>query len=280
MNAQRPGDDLAGCFVDTTILVHATGPTGANRTASETLLKANVPALLCGYALRELLSGRVQAVCDAHNRVLAATDPAAASASLLSQIAFKTRTTAAKLELISQALSNALQGDAQRTPSDIKREVLQSLLMHAMRMWRDAQRLALVQKTQPLSCGITGSLELDSVSGAIRGPQNRFTCSSKERCGAALYLAEKKIDLQKVVEALHPDKLPAALSSKQETKSRRKAIKDLLQSGPKQFSKVLCRALGDAYFAVMSPPGHAIATTNISDYQPLCSALNKSIVQP
>jgi hypothetical protein len=47
--------------------------------------------------------------------------------------------------------------------------------------------------------GITGSLELDSVSGAIRGPQNRFTCSSKERCGAALYLAEKKIDLQKVV---------------------------------------------------------------------------------
>lgn len=68
------------------------------------------------------------------------------------------------------------------------------------------------------------------------------------------------------------------LSDKQETKSRRAALKELLQKGPKNFSKHRCRALGDAYFAAMAPAGKNILTTNTVDFEPLCSAVGKQVV--
>jgi hypothetical protein len=221
----------------------------------------------------------VQVLCDAHNRILAAENPAAAIASVLRLASFG-RTASSKAETIAKALSSALQGTASRTPEDIRRETLQSLMLDAARIWRNAQRVPSLEHTQPLSCGTTGPLEPDAVTGALRGPRSTFTCAKAERCAAALYMFDRKLDLGVLVDALHPDKLPEKLAQKQETKSRRKALKELQQHGPRAFKKTYCRALGDAYFAVMCPPGHSVATTNVDDFGPLCGALKKPLICP
>jgi hypothetical protein len=88
---------------------------------------------------------------------------------------------------------------------------------------------------------------------------------------------DNKSVLQKLHAALHPDLLPSQLVDKQETKSRRAALKELLQNGPKDFSKTFCRSLGDAYFAAMAPAGKDILTTNAVDFEPLCAAVGKKI---
>lgn len=113
----------------------------------------------------------------------------------------------------------------------------------------------------------------------MRGPDS-FNCSSKEKCAAAAYIYDDKAALKKMIDALHPDKLDDAAKEKKENSSRRSALKDLLADGPVKFNKRYCRAIGDAYFAEMCPPGFSLLTSNKVDFEPLCNALGKKILTP
>jgi len=271
---------VPGCFIDTTVLVHAARRDEPMYSQARRFAEANLPALLADYALRELFAGVIQILCDAHNRVLAADNAAEATASILRLASFAARTSVAKAVAISDALSRALGGAAPRTPMDMKREVLQDLMVSAARLWRNAQRVQFFEQTQPLSCFGKGDIAIDAATSALRGPGDSFGCLRKERCAAALYMFEHKEDIGRLIEALHPDKLSPVLANKQESKSRRKALKELVSRGPKDFRKNYCRALGDAYFALMCPPGSIVLSTNLQDYDVLCGALNKEVRTP
>ncbi|MCP4201222.1 MAG: hypothetical protein GY769_04735 [bacterium] len=42
----------------------------------------------------------------------------------------------------------------------------------------------------------------------------------------------------------------------------------------------VCRALGDAIFALYCPEGAEILTTNVKDHRPLAEAVNRRVVSP
>lgn len=271
---------MAGSFLDTTVVVDLGTPSSPGHTKAISLVSANQPSLVAEYAYRELLAGPVQILCDAHNRVLAAPSPAAAIASVLKGAAFAGRTSTAKAHAIATALHAALSATGTFSANDVRRDVLQSLMLCATRLWHRAQAPQGVTRTQTLACASRGPLAIDPSTKALRGPGNEFNCSRVQRCSAARHMAQHAADVAKAVNALHPSNLGDGLKGKQETTSRRKALKELQQAGPESFNKRYCRALGDAYFAIMCPPGHAVATTNTSDFDPLCAALGKSIITP
>lgn len=266
-------------LVDTTVVIEIATEKQPTLGGAQKFAASSGPALRPDYALRELLAGKVQQLCDAHNRVKAAENPAEAINSILQVAGFQARTSISKASAVAEALSSALQANDTVTAEDLQREVMQSLMLQANKLWRKARQASFLEATQPLSCFPGGSLVLDNTTGALQGPGASFNCLRGERCAAALYMSEKPVDLQKLVDALHPDRLGAE-AGKQENRTRRTALKELQNRGPKNFNKTYCRALGDAYFALMAPPGHVVLTTNLVDHQHLCAALNKQAVKP
>jgi hypothetical protein len=165
-----------------------------------------------------------------------------------------------------------------RTPqgsrNEMQREMLDELGLKASRIWKKSKKIKNVTLVQQLACFNDGDLDYGP-AGELQGPENSFNCLEKERCSAAAYLAADKITLTKMIDALHSSNLPPALKGKTEISQRRKALEALQKDGPQRFSKKLCRALGDAYFAAMCPPGSVVLTSNLVDHEPLCVALRK-----
>lgn len=264
-------------FIDTTILIdvsEAREPTNANALKH---LRAHPPAHVSDYAYRELLVGRVGLLCSAHNKIYASNDVIEAVMSLLSQASFG-RTPIAKAQEILKPLQKMFSANASITPAEAKREVLEELMLVANSLWRAASKFPGASHVQPLPCLNRGSLKLDN--GILRGPNDSFNCAKKTICGAAQYMYEDRANLRKMILALEAVSLPEEIKNKQETKSRRNALKLLESRGPSYINKRKCRQLGDAYFAAMCPPGAHVLTTNIDDFLPLCSALNKEVLTP
>jgi hypothetical protein len=266
-------------FVDTTILIEVAEKRAPTPQQVKAFVAVNGAADVSDYAYRELVAGRLQQICDAHNRVLAAQDPAEAIGAILRQSAFRARSATASATAVAQALSIALQASTS-SRGDVKREVQQALQMQAGLLWRRAMRDPAFVGSQPLACFAKGPLTVDPVSGALKGPSGAFNCDKRARCAAAQYMSQDQQGVQRLIDALHPNELGPALAAKQENKSRRKALKDLKQHGPSAFNKRNCRALGDAYFALMCPPGSTVLTTNLVDHDLLCGALNKTARKP
>lgn len=266
-------------FVDTTVLIEVAERTSPTSERMKVFARSNGAAEVPDYAYRELVAGRLQQVCDAHNRVLAAQDPAEAIIAILQQAGFRARSAVSSAREVAQALSNFLQNPTSLR-DDAKREVQQELQLQAALLWRRAQRDPAFVGSQPLSCFTKGPLAQDPISGAIKGPNSAFNCDKQARCAAALYMAKNGPDLDRLIDALHPKNLGALLAGKHENSSRRNALKELKQRGPKDFHKRYCRALGDAYFALMCPPGSEVLTTNLVDHDVLCKALKKTARKP
>lgn len=271
---------MSGSFLDTTIVVDLCD----NKSPSDVKnikdhLRNNQPAEAPYYALRELLAGHVQGLCETHNILNAASTPAEALTALVNRSPAEGRKKNARIEIFSNILDKSFADGANGARSEIKSEMLQALAIRTNQLWRKAQKISSVELVQPLGCFSTGSLSYGS-AGELRAPRNNFNCDKKERCFAAAYIYNDQITLTKLIEALHPDKLGPVASKKTENTSRRKALKDLLASGPKDFNKRNCRAIGDAYFAAMCPPGSDVVTTNTVDHLPLCEALGKNTIKP
>jgi len=270
---------LAGSFLDTTIVVHIADNKAPEKKRGEIFINANQPAAMPIYALRELLAGHIQILCDAHNILCAAENPGEAQLALLKRSPAEGRKREAKFQALGNALAAVFDANPSGDRDSVKREMLEIIALRVNGLWRRARRLNGVNITQHLSCFNDGKITYGP-SGELRGPNDSFNCIKAERCAAAAYLYDNKNDLAKMIEALHPEKLDSSVANKNENGQRRKALKELLSKGPKEFHKGKCRALGDAYFAAMCPAGSVVVTSNIQDYIPLCSALGKIAKQP
>jgi len=270
---------MTGSFADTTVLVEIAENLSGIQTEIRTHLDKNPPGQVPDYALREFLSGRLQILCTAHNKLLASSSVPEAIAAFAKVGGFSARSTFAKIAELAGALDAVMKSKTSVTEEEAKREVTEYLALAAAKRWIKAKRPSPLQYIQPLSCLNRGDLSFDA-AGAITGPSGTFSCLANERCAAAQYIHGKSNELAKLIETLHPDKLPPSLVDKVENRSRRKALKELARTGPTKFNKSMCRSLGDAYFAIMCPPSSRVLTTNLVDHQLLCAALGKTAQKP
>jgi hypothetical protein len=270
---------LTGSFLDTTIVIHIADQGNPDKAKGEKFVESNQPAESPYYALRELLDGHIHYLCDTHNAILAADNIAEALQALLNRSPAEGRKKGAKLQAFATALKSAFTYNPTGSRGDDqKREMLAALALRINSIWRSAHRLKNVNLVQHLGCFNEGKIAYGA-AGELRGPGDSFSCIKSQRCSAAAYLYDNKSDLTKMIEALHPKNLGAAVAAKNENAKRRKALKELLDKGPKDFDKGRCRALGDAYFAAMCPASSVVVTSNTVDYMPLCVALSKKAVE-
>lgn len=270
---------MAGSFLDTTIVVHVSDPKNPEKAKSDACILANQPAEAPYYALRELLAGHLRNLCEAHNAIQASDNPAEALISILQKLFRAGR----KKDSVAKAISESLSDMFAKRPGEsrdlMKQECMEDLALRINRMWRNSHAMKKVDLVQSLSCFNDGKLSYGQ-AGELRAPGNSFNCLQHKRCAAAAYLYDQKNDLQIMIDALHPNNLDPSIAGKTETNSRRKALKELQSKGPNEFSKAKCRALGDAYFAAMCPPGKVVVSSNLVDHLPLCVALSKTAVEP
>lgn len=270
---------MSGSFLDTTILIDVTTKSNSEAKRNKEFIDANQPSETPYYALRELLAGYVRNICDVHNVLLAAENPGEAFVALQKCSPFQGRKKETKTQELAAALHSAFKDNASGARNDMKREILQSLMVKASLTWSKAAKIPGVNVVQPLACFNAGNIDLDD-AGVLRGPRDSFNCIKSARCAAAGYLHDNQNDLQKLIDSLHPNNLPDKAANKNENAQRRKALKELKEKGPKSFNKNKCRALGDAYFAAMCPSGSVVVTSNIEDHDILCSALGKMALNP
>jgi hypothetical protein len=271
---------LTGSFLDTTIVVHMADCTELNKKLKgEAFVKANQPADTPYYALRELLAGHIQILCETHNTIQAAENIGEALLALLKRSPAEGRKKEARVQVLSIALRDSFTSNPAGLRGDQKREMLQALALRINGLWRKSHKLNDVKLVQALGCINDGKITRGD-AGELRGPSNTFNCLKSERCAAAAYLYDDKSSLIKMIDALHPSHLDPSIANKNENSQRRKALKELWDKGPSKFDKKRCRALGDAYFAAMCPVGSVVVTSNTKDHIPLCVALGKIAVEP
>lgn len=271
-----------GCFIDTTLVVASAQKDDRWTPISESYAKSNAPGEVPQYAQRELLASVIQILCNTHNRIRDSQNIAQALLAVIQLPAISGRMKEGQLQAIAISLRKALSehGNPNEPMSvSTSRAACQQLALLAERSWRRGRNLPSFMSVQPLGCFTGNDLTLDA-AGFLKGPSGRFGCNPKVRCSAALYLHGKIDQVEKLVKFLRPTKEAKKGGEKRETTRRRAALKDLVQNGPDKFNKNNCRALGDAYFAVMCPPGSHVITTNIVDHIPLCEALGKEALNP
>lgn len=270
---------MPGAFLDTTLVVGLADPGQQLGSGVSDFVNKHQPSEMPYYALRELQVGRLQILCKAHNALLSATNAGEAMLGILGTSTAAGRTREAKLRAIATAVAQVYTANPGGNRQDVKAEALDALALQAATLWSNSQRLKGVSVVQDLACFNSGKISFGA-AGELQGPQNSFNCRAAERCSAAAHLHERATVLEKMSEALKPENLPPELAKKNENLQRRKAIKNLQQRGPAGFDKRLCRALGDAYFVAMCPPGHAVGTTNLSDFEFLCAAVGGRAIRP
>ncbi|MDB5815129.1 MAG: hypothetical protein JWN23_2246 [Rhodocyclales bacterium] len=269
---------MPGSFLDTTVLVHLAEKIEPHCGRAKAYVRVNPPAETPYYALKEVLESRVRAFCEAHNILHASENAGVALAAMAGRNPVEGRILLARIKVLADALTAAFESHGAQD----KREMLQWIAIRANQVWRGAQKRDGVRTVQALSCFVAGKLWYGE-AGDLRGPSDGgFGCSksSSDRCAAAAYMHADKSSLAKMIDALHPSKLPTNLAEKNENQKRRKALKELQKDGPAKFNKGRCRALGDAYFASMCPGGATVLTSNIVDHEILCNALGKKAETP
>jgi hypothetical protein len=270
---------LSGCYLDTTIVVEAISVDGGSAHAIGAAIRSHAHASQAHYSLRELLAGVLRSLCEAHNELLGCENAGEALLALLKRVPAEGRKREARIRAVASALKAAFDGSPNASRDSMKREMLENLALTVVGMWKGAQSIRGTELTHALGCFPRGHFSLGP-AGELRGPNDSFNCDPSARCSAAAYMADDEVALHKMIDALHPDKLPPELAQKRESSKRRGALKELAAKGPEKFDKGKCRALGDAFFAQMCPPGVAVLTTNISDFAPLCAALSKPVFKP
>lgn len=270
---------MSGSYLDTTIVVNISDPISPEKKTNVDCVNKYQPSSVPYYALRELLNGPLRYLCAAHNALLAADNPGMAYASISRMYHQKPRAKASSTQAIMDSLQQIWENDPSLPAGQMKEECIDNLLIRINRIWRNAQSIKNTDLVDSLACFNHGEITRGSANEA-NGPNGSHNCLESKRCSAAEYLFDKQLELDKLIQELHPTQLGETLSKKQENVSRRSALKELKNKGPKDFNKSKCPALGDAYFAIMCPPDKAVMTTNIVDHQLLCQALGKSVIKP
>lgn len=163
---------MSGCFVDTTVLVDVVEEREPGATAAQQFAKANAPAQLPQYALREFLAGRIGLLCDVHNRMLAADNVGEALVALLKMPPVQGRTLNSKQLELATTLTKVLSPNKLQTAEDNKREILLDLQLRIARYWRRARKISVFKTVQPLACVNLGEVVAEEGTDVLR--RSRF----------------------------------------------------------------------------------------------------------
>lgn len=263
-------------FVDTTVLCDAIGLSSeakarAARAALARYKLTEIPA----YGLKELQAGPLSSWLLAHNILVNEETIPAAQERLSKVSAFKPRQNVVTSQALLSGLIAVAEAakDARGPDYDVKAELENYLCRRILSVWE--KRRAIAEVVQPLNCYVDDDLEL--ANKQLRFPEGS-SCRKGACCGAASELKKEERSVRTILVALRPPKVLS--KEKHETARRRGALKEVLARDSKDFPKKDCRALGDAYFCIMSPDGSDILTTNLSDFAPMAAALGKTISTP
>lgn len=269
---------MSTSYLDTTILVAVSEEKEPTKTNSIKSINANPPKRVAYYAYRELMAGRIGLLCDLQNHVIASENLMEVAVGFYNR-SWASRTNRTKAGEILQRLVPSF-SQATFDPALEKRRIAEDLAFLANKAWRRATQFSsATERVHPLGCFKVGSIVRDN-DGLMTGPGGTFDCAKTEGCSAIAYLFQDKAKLQAMIDALDPRSLGEPLASKPETIARRKALKRLLDRGPKDFPLSYCRKIGDAFFVQTCPPGGHVLTSNTVDFVPLCHALNVGLKSP
>ncbi|MCZ8292544.1 MAG: hypothetical protein O9312_03425 [Hylemonella sp.] len=279
-----------GCYIDTTIVCAVADDLPNLASTSKQHIDANQPGAIPYYALRELVAGPLKTLCAAHSLLARSESIADAFRCVMNLPPIVGRTKQGQLSALIQTLGQCLTltptdlAAAPRQPIDdpVRRKMTHNLAINIQRQWSLAKRIPNTKTSHQLACFADGDFDFNE-TGELKGPNGRFQCDPSQPCSAAAHLRGKLGEVQTLVDVLHPSKLTPELADKRENVRRRGALKEVirLQKGERtSFPKKDCRALGDAYFAVMCPPGSHVLTTNFVDHDLLCTALGKTAIKP
>ena len=143
--------------------MHAAEPGHPGAEKAEVLIRGAGRAEVPYYASHELLSGRIRILCECHNVVLSATNPAEALQALSMRSPFEGRKKVARIQALTEALVEAF-AQAPSGPRDqLKTEVLGALALKTAQLWIKSRNHNRLDKVQPLSCFIDGNLIISFV---------------------------------------------------------------------------------------------------------------------
>lgn len=269
---------MSEVFLDTTLVVHLADTKQPLHDAAEAILAHSSKALSPMYALRELLVGPLQNLCSVHNGLKSADNLGEALSVLAGLNPIVGRKKHTRIQIFADSLLEVCRENPQIPVDEALETMAENLALQISRFWRRAKRAKGWSIVQPLGCFGSGDFSFGKF-GELKPPGDTFNCDAHSKCSAAGYMSEHLGAVSKLCDALHSRFLSDRLANKAETTSRRAALKHL-KDRPAKFDKRKCRALGDAYFAVMCPATAKIATSNKEDFQPLCIALGREMVCP
>lgn len=265
-------------FVDTTILTdRLLKPSGKGIVAKEAL-EAYAKTELPVYAIKEFKSGPLSKFVWLHNKLVTTKSFFDTLASLRSVWRQQYRVSTA-LEAIEEAAENI----KQLIPKDLedKYGAKASIDVSLCDSFRDSIEVAVLtawkrrrkvttEVVEPLSC--YEEKEPFEKRGLLKLEPTR--CKPIKECCLAPKLREKIEELNLLQEVIKE------LPESRENKGRYRALHEISRKPKQLVSEEMCRALGDAYFALFCPQDSVILTTNEKDHKPLAESLGKTVETP
>jgi hypothetical protein len=271
---------MSKAFLDTTILADALLKPGETEVTTKAALRRYDTTELPVYAIKEFKAGPFNNFIWFYNK-LALTNSFYDALKALHGMSLtpKRHTTATAIEALmaSAHMTRTLTGDdmvdrygepakLDRFLSDQFRLSLRTRIAFA---WRRRRNVA-SQVVIPLSC-YTEKAPFEEDGILKSGP---LKCNPQPECCLATALKSRPNDLKKLKKII--DRQP----DKPENRRRAQVLRDLFRTPKRLMTEEMCRALGDAFFALFAPDDAVILTTNVRDHEPLANALGKSVETP
>ncbi len=268
-------------FLDTTILTDALLKREEGARARAAIRSYTDGSLLPVYAIKEFKAGPLSNYKYFYNKLVMTKSAGVTIKALQALSRTPSRyLTSTSLEALAQSYQAVTRispaelarrypggGSADAALTDLLRLETKRLILSA---WNRRRSVA-SETVCPLPC-YTEEKPYEDRRGLLKlDPKG---CKNDVECGLSVAL---KADLG-VIERLH--QAVKRLPESPEIIRRRKALREIERKPRSPLGEGVCKALGDAVFAILAPPGSVILTTNLKDHAPLAAALGKSAEAP
>ena len=261
------------CYLDTTILIEALLKTTRRRRKARNAIKAFKHSAVPMYAFKEMGLGALENAIWTFNRLIENRSITKTYEVIVRQFSrYRVSTAIEVLQAASEGTTGADLSDARtfaqtdRMQADMHALSLRRIILTA---WRDRRKLT-TEVVDDLPCfpekGPYFDEELRIMHSAVAN------CPDRVDCGYAGDLWARPRDLQVLLDVIEGSDEP-------EDVRRRKALHALKNTPKRAFDSVMCRRLGDAYFALNCPDDSTILTSNVGDHEKLAGALGKSVTR-
>jgi predicted nucleic acid-binding protein len=270
---------VSRAFVDTTVLANILLKRDASRETCLRALERYTSTETPTYALKELKAGPLYNWIWLHNKCVASKS----YRDVIRALSAMARSRRRNLPLtaleawgeVANLPSSTLRGLVERYGADADQDMVLadrmrlSLRRRIQTAWRDRRTVASV--VHPLPCYQEAELIVSHLGVIDARPTE---CNPTPNCSLAILMAripETIRLLQRVCERN---------LAKAENVRRRKVLRHIARTPKRPIDDNMCRALGDAVFAVLAPSDSVILTTNLTDHKPLAEALGKLAESP